>query len=50
MNSLSCSLIRPIFTSYVADFENQGAHDLVKEFDPEGKRTVCKPLELRESD
>ena len=24
----------------IADFENQGAHRLAKEFDPDGKRTV----------
>ena len=25
---------------YLADFENQGAHTLAKQYDPEGKRTI----------
>ena len=25
---------------YLADFENQGAHTLTKQYDPEGKRTI----------
>ena len=29
-------------SSVKADFENQGAHRLAKQFDPEGKRTVGK--------
>lgn len=29
----------------IADFENQGAHYLAKQFDPEGKRTVGKQLD-----
>ena len=31
-------------TTLTADFENQGAHQLAKQFDPEGKRTIGKSL------
>jgi len=27
---------------YLADFENQGAHRLAKQYDPDGKRTIGK--------
>jgi len=31
-------------TTLTADFENQGAHQLAKQFDPEGKRTIGQSL------
>jgi len=46
LNPQLCSFIHPTF-HLVADFENQGAHHLAKQFDPEGKRTIGKPLELQ---
>jgi len=30
-----------------ADFENQGAHHLAKEHDPEGKRTIGDDIQLQ---
>ena len=32
--------IFPKSSFYLADFENQGAHTLAKQYDPEGKRTI----------
>jgi len=30
------------FKKIIADFENQGAHRLAKQYDPDGKRTIGK--------
>jgi len=31
-----------LFLKFIADFENQGAHRLAKQYDPDGKRTIGK--------
>jgi len=36
-------------TTLIADFENQGAHQLAKQFDPEGKRTIGQSLSFSSS-
>jgi len=36
------TLATDTFKNFIADFENQGAHRLAKQYDPDGKRTIGK--------
>ena len=40
------SLLTLFLKKIIADFENQGAHRLAKQYDPDGKRTIGKFLTL----